>query len=140
VRLQGRDNVTDLLPRLLEALAAPILYPRDVQLPAEVTESFPNKLPPLRGDTSTLVVGKIKAGKKFDYRIAGLLVGKKTQVQNSLMVPEAEVEKFSLVSIVKQWRHARDRPALIQADRALAFAFEQNHLARADLLGGASGP
>ncbi len=37
----------------------PILYDSKIKLPAEVAEAFPTKLPPLRPDVPTLVVGKL---------------------------------------------------------------------------------
>src|SRR5262249_45579828 len=51
-------------------------------------------------------------------------------------IPVEEVDNFFLVSLIDQWKRSdhKDAPALIQADRALAFAFEQNRLARDELL------
>ena len=36
--------------------------------------------------------------------------------------------------MIDQWKTQKDRPALLQADRALAYASENNQLARADLV------
>src|SRR5262249_30196351 len=56
IRLASREKAADTLKDLTQALAIPVLYPKSFQLGAEVTESFPTMLPPLRGDAPTLVV------------------------------------------------------------------------------------
>ena len=92
-------------------------------------------MPPLRRDAPTLVVGKLnQAAARFDYSVAGSLAGQEVALKLGHAMPAADVDNFFLVNIVKQWRDRKDRPALMQADRALVHAFEQNQLARADLL------
>ena len=51
-------------------------------------------------------------------------------------VAEDEKDNFFLVSIVEQWKRAdnKEMPPLIQADRALALAYEQNRLAKNEFL------
>jgi tetratricopeptide (TPR) repeat protein len=120
---------------LFEAVSVPVLYPESIKLPASVAEAFPTKLPPLRPDVPTLMVGKLdKPGASFDYSVTGKVAGNEVTVRITEKVPQAEVENFFLVNMVAQWRGQKDRPALLQADRALAFAFERNQLARADLV------
>src|SRR5260370_10130322 len=58
-------------------------------------------------------------------------------MKGSEAVAVAEPDNFFLVGMVQQWKNAKDQPALTRADRALAYAFEQSQLARADLLAGA---
>src|SRR5205085_8200673 len=41
---------------------------------------------------------------------------------------------FFLATMMQQWREQKDQPALLKADRALAMTYEQNLLARAELL------
>src|SRR5207249_306312 len=53
------------------------------------------------------------------------------------LVPRADIENFFLVSMVQQWSNAKDQPALIRADRALAFAYETNRLVHEDIIGNA---
>ena len=66
-RVNG-DRNDKWLASLLDAVAQPILYDSEIKLPAEVAEAYPTKLPPLRADVPTLVVGKIaKPGARFDY-------------------------------------------------------------------------
>src|SRR5262249_32351245 len=65
--------------RLLEAFSVPVLYPDTFKLPAEVVEAFPPRLPPLRSDSPTLVVGKIKPGATLNYTLAGTVAGKEVK-------------------------------------------------------------
>src|SRR5581483_8800887 len=120
-----------VVTRLLDAVAAPVLYPRSFELPAAVVEAYPARLPPLRSDVPTLVVGKLKPGKVLAYTVAGEVDGRPMRYEASPAVPRPEPDHFFLVTTVAQWRAAKDRPALMPADRALAFAFEQNQMARA---------
>ncbi len=122
--------------KLKETVATPILYPTKFQAPAEAVEVFPAEhLPPLRTDSPTLLVGKMKATPELTFAVTGSLAGQPVTVRQTEKVPEPEVENFFLGSMVRQWRTDKDRPALVRADRALAFAYDQNLLARADLLG-----
>ncbi len=138
VRVPGKGGIEAIVPQLLEAFAEPILYPAKVSFPAEVAEAYPAQLPPLRRDTPTLVVGKLnKPGARLDYTVAGTLGGQEVQLKLGHPVPLPDIDHFFLINIVKQWRDQKDRPALLQADRALAHAFEQNQWARANLLANA---
>jgi tetratricopeptide (TPR) repeat protein len=117
-----------------QAVAAPVLYPTEFKLPQGVTEAFPTRLPPLRSDAPTLLVGKLNPGAPFEMTVSGKVAGREVRVPLSAKVPQAGPENFFLVNMVGQWREQKDRPALMQADRALAFAFEHDQLARAELL------
>ncbi len=124
---------------LSEALSQPVLYDCEIQLPAKVAEVLPTKLPPLRPDVPTLVVGKFadapaKDEVRFDYTLTGKVNGEETRVTVSEKMPVPDDDNFFLVNMLDQWRTQKDRPALLQADRALDFAFEANQLARADLV------
>ncbi len=126
------DHVVD---HMLKDVAEPILYNVEFSLPATVKDFLPSKLPPLRRDAATLVVGKFAPGTKaIDYKLSGTVAGKDVRVDASLPVPAADVDHFFLVSIYDQWKGARDRPALLQADRALAYAHKQNQIALEDVL------
>src|SRR5262249_3448447 len=48
-----QDKAPDAVTRIHQTVAAPILYPTKVQMPGEILEHFPGKLPPLRGDAPT---------------------------------------------------------------------------------------
>src|SRR5205814_787541 len=51
---------------------------------------------------------------------------------------EPEADNFFLVGIYDQWKNAKDQPAMMQADRTLAFAYELNQRACEELLAQAS--
>ena len=117
--------------------AQPILYDSEIKLPAEVVESYPTRLPPLHCDVPTLVVGKInKPGTRLDYTLTGKLTreGAGVSVQVSEKMPQSDAENFFLVNMIEQWKGQKDRPALMQADRAWPTPFEHNQMARADLV------
>lgn len=105
-------------------------------MPIEVTEHYPQKLPPLRPDAPTLVVGRIKPCARLAYQIEGRLPNRfEPMVVNAAEAVRAdELDNYFLVSMVGQWKRASDEPALIRADLALAFAFEQNRLNHLELI------
>ena len=133
MRMLPGDWVEDLHKRLQSAMEVPVLYSAAFQLPKEVSEVYPSKLPPLRSDTPTLVVGKIEAGKTLEYKLEGKQLGKEVSLSVSEAIPVSEPENYFLLQVVQQWKNVKDTPALIQADRALAFAAEQNQVAVSDL-------
>lgn len=133
MRMLPGDWVEDLHKRLQTAMDVPVLYSASLQLPKEVSEVYPAKLPPLRSDAPTLVVGKIQAGKTFDYKVEGKQLGKDISLSVNETVPASEPENYFLLQVVQQWKNVKETPALIQADRALAFAAEQNQIAVSDL-------
>jgi hypothetical protein len=135
IRMFPGDQPETFAKRFETALAAPILYPKSFELTKDVVaEVLPATLPPLRGDTPTLVVGRIAAGKEFSYTIKGTVNGKSVTITDTEKVPPDEKDNFFLVSLVQQWRNAKDQGAIIRADRALAYAYEQNLLAIRDLV------
>lgn len=136
VRIQATDTATELAKRLQATVAVPVLYPNEFKLTgSEVAEVYPAKLPPLRADAPTLLIGRVKPNGKLGYDVDGTVAGKPVSVQKTETLPEPEADNFFLVSMVEQWRKAKDQPALMRADRALAFAQEINELARDELLG-----
>src|SRR5262245_61768717 len=92
VRLLPADRVEDTLQRLTETVAAPILYPKNFELKGEIAESFPTRLPPLRADAPTLVVGRLKGGAQVGYRVTGTVAGKDREAAQTLNVPEPEAD------------------------------------------------
>ena len=128
------DKVADLVKRLGDAVSAPILYPTGFQLPAaDVTDALPTQLPPLRPDSPTLVIGHIKPAQTLAYTVQGTVAGE-VKVHASEPVGEPELDNFFLVGMFDQWKNAKDEPALMPADRALAFAQELNLMARTELM------
>ena len=105
---------------------------------AEVGEVYPTKLPPLRTDRSTLVMGKVaKAGSAtVTATINGLVNGKPVALNLSQVLPESRIDHFFLNLMVNQWQSAphKDAPAMLQSDRALALASTQVKLYRNEFL------
>src|SRR5262249_297582 len=99
-----------------------------------IAEAFPTRLPPLRADLPTLVVGKLKGDGDLSCSLEGTVAGREVRVQVKEEAPVAEADNFFLAGLVKQWQEHKDRPALMQADRALAHAYQKNLLARAELI------
>lgn len=126
--------------RLFKALSQPVLYGAEIHLPAQVAEVMPAKLPPLRPDVPTLVVGQFAAApagedKRFTYTLTGKVNGTESRrVSVGVKMPKPDDDNYFLVNMFEQWKTQKDRPALLQADRALDYAFETNQLARADLI------
>ncbi|HMC88712.1 MAG TPA: vWA domain-containing protein, partial [Gemmataceae bacterium] len=134
VRVLAKDKPADTAKRLNEAIAAPVLYPKEFKFSAEVVEFFPTVLPPLRADAATLVVGKFKGGDKLSYTIEGATAGKDMRLDVDEPVAAAEADNFFLISMLEQWKNAKDQPALTRADRALASYSQQTQLARNNLI------
>jgi tetratricopeptide (TPR) repeat protein len=133
VRIRASGSPSEFLTDFDAALTVPVLYPRSAKFAA--TEVFPSHLPPLRPDVSTLVVGKLAEGATtLSYHVDGTVADKAAAVDAAPKVPAADIENFFLVGMVGQWREQKDRPALMPADRALAYASERNQLARAELV------
>src|SRR5947199_197825 len=61
LRTELAEKLEDALKRYEAALAAPIFYPTKFVMPADVTEYYAAKLPPLRSATPTLVIGLVNA-------------------------------------------------------------------------------
>jgi len=140
VRVMPSDDlVKDTLNRLQETLAVPILYPQSFQFKEQVAEFFPTQLPPLRADAPTLVLGRFaQAGKSLDYTVQGTVAGQPISISMNDPVVDSEVDNFFLVGLYDQWKSAKDQPAMMQADRTLAYAYQLNNLACEELLAQAS--
>ncbi len=136
----GLGSTPDLWSaQLLETIAQPILYDCEIKLPARIAEILPSKLPPLRPDVPALVLAQFKGEPAnneppLDYTLTGKVRGEEVRLNRALKMPSADDDNFFLVNMLDQWKERKDRPALLQADRALAYAYENNQLARADLI------
>ena len=62
------------------------------------------------------------------------MAGKVVRSDATFKVPASDMENFFLVGVHGQWKAGADRPALLQSDRALAYAHKQTQLALEDLL------
>jgi tetratricopeptide (TPR) repeat protein len=135
------EKVSDAVQRAQEAFAAPILYPTQFTLHgARKQYPLPEALPPLRGDTPTLIVGELeKDARELSYQLTGQVEGRQEPVTctQRLSLPAAEPDNFFLVSLVAQWQNRPGEYALLRADRALMLAHLQARLDHEELLTGA---
>jgi uncharacterized protein with von Willebrand factor type A (vWA) domain/tetratricopeptide (TPR) repeat protein len=135
IRIQPKEQAGGLVKRLHQSIATPILYPTNIEFAGgTVIEAFPTRLPPLRPDLPTLVIGRFQDAKELQYKIEGQVAGRAVTIENAQPITQPELDNFFLVGMFDQWKNAKDQPALMQADRALAFAHEMNQLARVELL------
>jgi hypothetical protein len=68
------------------------------------------------------------------YSIRGTVAGQSVTVAMTEPVVASEPDNFFLMGIYDQWKTAKDQPAIMQADRTLAYAFELNRTACEELL------
>ncbi len=136
IRMAANEKASELSNRVLHTVSAPILYPTSFKLGKGITEAYPTKLPPLRGDLPTLMIGKYTDAASFDMTIAGTIAGRDTSVVIHEAMAPSEHENIFLVAMVDQWRHANNKaaPALIRADRAFAYAYQQTKLTHEEYL------
>lgn len=142
VRLQ--ENLADatkreeFLGRLKAALDVPVLKVEKFAFGNEVAEFFPTKVPPLRSDKPTLVMGKLaRPSDKVSMNVHGKSSGgKAVNLALSQDLPKSQADHFFLNMMVEQWREAplKEAPAMLQADRALALASTQVKLYRDEFL------
>jgi tetratricopeptide (TPR) repeat protein len=134
-RVDIRYSVPELWKQFLPQLEVPVLYPTEYQLPAEVAEAYPTKLPPLRADTSTLIVGRLRQlPQKFAWQVKGTVQEQPVQVSGEEKVVPPDVSMFFLKALVEQGRKDREAPALLPADRMLVMAHNQVRMVREELL------
>ena len=128
----------DAAAKLKAAFDVPVLRPEKVTFGPEVAEVFPTRLPPLRADRATLVVGTLKAdAASVTARIDGRLAdGSGHAVALAERLPVSEPDNYFLHAMVEQWRTAanKDAPAILPADRALALGSQQFRLFREEFL------
>lgn len=137
VRMYGEEKVEKFVPKVIAALDTPIFYPsnQEVQFGPAIVEALPTRLPPLRGDAPTLVVGLMKNADTIGLTVSGTVGGKPTKVEVAEKVPAADPSNYFLVNVLHQWKNGdRTAPALVRADRGLALSFEQTRLAREEVL------
>jgi tetratricopeptide (TPR) repeat protein len=134
VRATTFVNLGEMVQELRKTVETPVFYPTSFQLKNQATDVCPTTLPPLRPDTATLVVGKMKDIEPVSYTIDGSLDGKEMRIKGTEYLPQSETDNFFLISTIEQWKHQKDEPALNRADRLLAYSFEKCQMARNDLL------
>jgi len=130
---------TAFVARLKASLDVPVLKADKVKFGDEVAEFFPAKLPPLRADKPTLVMGKLaKPAAKLTATVAGTNANRPVALAFAQDLPPSQADHFFLHMMFAQWRDApnggKDAPAMLQADRALALASTQVKLYRDEFL------
>jgi len=127
----------EFVTRLTAAIDAPVLKTETATFGPEIAEIFPTRLPPLRADKPTLVMGRLAAPTtKVTARVAGKVANQAVNLPLAQDLPPSRPEHYFLNLMVDQWRSAphKDAPATLQADRALALASTQVKLYRDEFL------
>ena len=131
--LAGTSGSAEFVKRLTAAFDVPVLKADKATFGIAGVELLPNRLPPLRADRSTLVLGKLAAPvASLALKIDGTVAGQKVSVDLAERLPAASADHFFLDAMLDQWASAgaKDTPAILSADRALAMAGEQFRLYR----------
>ncbi len=134
LRPDTKETLEATVKRFKDTLAEPILYVESFKLPADVLEHFPTKLPPLRQDSPTLMIGRCKPMAELRYEATGKVEGRTITTNKTEKVLEPSADCFFLVAMHDQWQNAKDEPALLRADRALVFAHNDVRVAKAEVL------
>lgn len=127
----------EFVTRLKAAIDAPVLKADKYSFGAEVAEVYPTKLPALRADKPTLVMGKLaKPAAALTAAVTGKIGTKAVSLNLTQDLPPSSPEHFFLNLMLDQWRGAphKEAPAMLQADRALALASTQVKLYRDEFL------
>ncbi len=131
--LAGTTGSTEFNKRLTAAFDVPVLKADKTTFGIAGIELLPNRLPPLRADRGTLVLGKLPGPvANLTLKIDGRVGDKKTSIDLAERLPAASVDHFFLSAMLDQWMSAgsKDAPVILAADRALAMAGEQFRLFR----------
>ena len=124
--------------RLTAAVATPVVKVKEFKFGEEIGEVYPSKLPPLRGDRTTLVMGKLAkpAATGVSLVVKGAVAGKAVALNFTEKLPAPQREHFFLNMMLDQWQEAphKEAPAMLQSDRALALASTQVKLYKDEFL------
>jgi tetratricopeptide (TPR) repeat protein len=124
--------------RLTAAVATPVVKVKEFKFGEEVGEVYPSKLPPLRGDRTTLVMGKLAkpAAAGVSLAVKGAVAGRAVALNFAEKLPAPQREHFFLNMMLDQWQESphKEAPAMLQSDRALALASTQVKLYKDEFL------
>jgi tetratricopeptide (TPR) repeat protein len=142
VRVQENLNdplkLTAFAGRLKAALDVPVVKVDKFKFGDEVGEVYPTRLPPLRADKPTLVMGKLArpAAAAVSLTVNGVVTTRPVTLNLSEKLPAPQLDHFFLNMMLDQWRGAphREAPAMLQSDRALALASTQVKLYKDEFL------
>ncbi|MBA4065006.1 MAG: hypothetical protein C0501_15095 [Isosphaera sp.] len=123
--------------KLVAAIDAPVVKVEKFKFSEDVAEVYPAKIPPLRADRTTLVMGKLaNPAAKVALEVKGTVAGRPVAQTMTEALPAPQLEHFFLNMMLDQWRDAphKEAPAMLQSDRALALASTQVKLYRDEFL------
>ncbi len=135
--LENPSERGQFVGRLKAAFDVPVFKADKFQFGDGIAEVYPSKLPPLRADKGTLVMGKLTtADGNVTLTANGTVARAPVALNLSQPVPMAAPEHFFLYLMLDQWRNApnKEAPAVLQSDRALALASTQVKLYRNEYL------
>ena len=135
--LDNPQKLGEFMTRLTTAIDVPVVKVEKTKFGAEVGEVYPTRLPPLRADSSTLIMGKFtKPAAGLSLTVKGSIAGRDATLDFSQVVPAPQIDHYFLNLMIDQWRAAphKDAPAMLQSDRALALASTQVKLYRDEFL------
>lgn len=128
----------DAAEQIKAALDVPVFKVNQVTYGNEVADAFPTRLPPIRGDKATLVVGTLaQDSPSVTAKLTGHLTdGRPFSIDLAERLPVSEPDNYFLHAMLEQWRSAPDKaaPAILAADRALALGSQQFRLFREEFL------
>lgn len=128
---------SEIAHRLKSAFDAPVVKVEKQAFGAEIAEVFPARLPPLRADRATLVMGTMaKLAPAVTLAVTGKVANRPVKLDLSQNLPQSQADHFFMNMMVDQWRAAphKEAPAILQSDRALALAATQVKLYRDEFL------
>ena len=100
---------SDLLARdagavLAEIVKAPVFWPQEASLPSEFLETFPHRLPPLRGDRDSIVIGLAQRVEGGHARIVGMSDGAPAAIDWTLTMEPTNSDFASLPALIDMAR------------------------------------
>src|SRR5439155_19824617 len=111
VRMSRDKMPADFVKDLDASLKVSVLYPETIKFSGAVAEAYPMRMPPLRADAPTLIVGRLNKGaERVGLTVGGTVAGQEKRVDAVELVPTDEADNFFLAGMLNQWSEAKDRP------------------------------
>ncbi|HSQ54906.1 MAG TPA: vWA domain-containing protein, partial [Gemmata sp.] len=126
------------LDRLSAAVATPVVKVKDFKFGDAIGKTLPTKLPPLRADRTTLVMGNMAnpAAGDLSLTVNGNVAGREVALNFAEKLPVPRVTNYFMKTMFEQWVASSYNyaPAMLQSDRALALASTQVKLYKDEFL------
>ena len=136
--LGAKAKRDEFVARLTAAIDTPVVKAEKFAFGPEVGEVYPTKLPPLRADRTTLVMGKLAkaTATEVSLTVKGRVANRAVALAFNEKLPAPHLEHFFLNMMIDQWRAAphKEAPAMLQSERALALANTQVKLYKDEFL------